>query len=125
MDTTEKSLARVIGALDDAAVQIRELEREAEVLLHQNGDPDGSAENMRRKAEILRDLPDALDGLLEPLGAELCETVEAKCDNLSQRAGAALAQGSLFWMRNLLYPDDYQDGQPNELELFIAQLAHR
>jgi len=117
------ALARVVGALTQTAARIRELEREAGVLLHEQGDPGGSAAKLRRKAELLRDLPDELDGLLDGLDPQTRDRVERKADNLCARASAALGQGSVFWMRNLLYPEDYREGEPNELEHFIAGLA--
>lgn len=125
MPDSRQAMAKVIGLLDDVAVQIRELEREAEVLLHEQGDPEGSAANLRRKAELLRDLPEALDDLFDELDERSCSLLEAKVDSLSARGAAALAQNSPFWMKNLLYPDDYEDGQSNELEAFTAELAGR
>ncbi len=123
MSESNGALARIVGLLDDVAVQVRELEREAEILLHERGDAEGSADNMRRKAELLRDLGETLDEALDGLDGPVRDVVEAKLENLSQRAGMALSQGSVFWMRNLLYPDDYQDGEPNELEEFISMLT--
>jgi hypothetical protein len=120
-DTT--ALARVAGVLADTAARIRELERQAEELLHAQGDPEASAANLRRKAELLRDLPDELDGLLDGLDPQTRDRVERKAENLCARASAALGQGSVFWMRNLLYPEDYREGEPNELERFIAGLG--
>ncbi|WP_051445459.1 hypothetical protein [Desulfocurvus vexinensis] len=123
MNQETTALARVVGALTQAAARIRELEREAEGLLHEQGDPQGAAAKLRRKAELLRDLPDELDGLLDGLDPQTRDRVERKADNLCARASAALGQGSVFWMRNLLYPEDYREGEPNELERFITSLG--
>lgn len=123
MSGASEALAKVVGVLDDVAVQIRELEREAETLLHEQGDSEGSAANLRRKAELLRDLPDAVDDLLAGLDDAAREAVEEGVDGFSTRGGMALGQGSVFWMKNLLYPEDYKDGDPNDLERFIAGLV--
>lgn len=123
MDQETTASARVVGALTRTAARIRELEREAEALLHEKGDPQGSAAKLRRKAELLRDLPDELDGLLDGLDQRTRGLVERKAENLCARASAALGQGSVFWMRNLLYPEDYAEGEPNELERFITSLG--
>lgn len=117
------ALAGVVGVLTQAAARIRKLEREAQELLHEQGDPQGAAAKLRCKAALLRDLPDEMDGLLDGLDPQTRDRVERKADNLCARASAALSQGSVFWMRNLLYPEDYREGEPNELERFIAGLA--
>lgn len=123
MDQTNSTAAEVVSRLDDIAVQIRTLEAEAEILLHEQNDPDGSEANMRRKAELLSELPDVVDDYLDALAPAVREKVENGVDRFSQRAMMALNQGSVFWMRNLLYPDDYQQGQPNDLERFIESIA--
>lgn len=123
MTHVKSTLAEVIGLLDDVAVQIRALEAEAEVLLHDRDDPERSAANMRRKAELLGELPELLEPKLEGLDAELREDIEDAADGFAQRGMMALGQGSVFWMRNLLYPEDYKDGDPNDLERFIGRLA--
>jgi len=123
MSETNTPKAAVVSRLDDIAVQIRTLEAEADILLHEQNDPAGSEANFRRKAELLSELPEAVDEFLDDLEPDLRERVEAGVDRFSQRAMMALNQGSVFWMRNLLYPDDYKDGQPNDLERFIATVA--
>ena len=123
MTTNDTALAVVIGLLDDVAVQIRALEAEAELLLHEQNDPEGSEANMRRKAELLGELPDTLESALDGLDEDVRERVERAADGFSRRGMMALEQGSVFWMRNLLYPEDYKDGEPNDLERFTAGLA--
>ena len=39
-------------------------------------------------------------------------------------AGKALDLGSVFYMKALLYPEDYADGDNNDLENFIVQLEN-
>lgn len=125
MTKEREALARVVGLMDDVAVQVRALEAEAEILLHEQGDPDGAAANLRRKAELLAGLPDVVEPYLDGLAPAARERVENGAGNFAGRALPALAQGSVFWMRNLLYPEDYADGDPNDLERFIAALAGR
>ncbi|MBU1002134.1 MAG: hypothetical protein KKE73_06390 [Proteobacteria bacterium] len=125
MNDQPTALAGIVSRLDDIAVQIRTLEAEAEILLHTHNDPDGSEANMRRKAELLSEIPEVLEPLLGDLDGELRAKVESGADGFAQRGMMALNQGSVFWMRNLLYPDDYEQGQPNDLERFISELVGR
>ena len=123
MSNSDTALAAVISLLDDVAVQIRALEAEAELLLHEQDDPEGSAANMRRKAELLSELPDTLEPAMKGLDKKLRDKVERAADGFSRRGMMALEQGSVFWMRNLLYPEDYTEGEPNDLEQFVDDLA--
>ncbi|BBD06847.1 hypothetical protein [Desulfovibrio ferrophilus] len=125
MSDSHTALAGIVSRLDDIAVQIRTLEAEAEILLHEQNDPAASEYNMRRKTELLSELPEVVESLTDDLDEEMRNAVEDGVDGFAQRAMMALGQGSVFWMRNLLYPDDYEQGQPNDLERFIAGLAGR
>lgn len=125
MNDSHTALAGIVSRLDDIAVQIRTLEAEAEILLHRHNDPQGSEANMRRKAELLSELPEVVGPLLDELDQETRARVEHGADGFARRAMMALNQGSVFWMRNLLYPDDYKPGQPNDLERFISALLDR
>lgn len=123
MDGTHTTAAEVVSRLDDIAVQIRTLEAEADILLREHNDPAGAEANFRRKAELLSEMPDSVEDHLEGLAPALREKVEEGVDGFAQRAMMALNQGSVFWMRNLLYPEDYKEGQPNDLERFIESIA--
>ena len=117
------ALAEVMGRLADVAVQIRDLEAEAAIFLHQHHDSEASTANMRRKAELLAEMPDMLESCLEGLAPKVRERVERGAEGFARRGLAALEQGSVFWMRNLLYPEDYAEGEPNDLERFITSLV--
>ncbi len=122
MLTEKEALARVRGVLDDVAARIRALEADSLAML-EKGDAEASASNMRAKAELLAELPELLDPFMYGLGPEARGRVERDAEGFSLRAMAALEQGSVFWMRNLLYAEDHVEGRPNDLELFAASLA--
>lgn len=117
------ALERVISQLDDIAVQIRALEAEAEIFLHEQNNPEAAADNMRQKAKLLAEMPQTIDSDLKEIAGAMKEIISDAVTSYSRRGQAALKQDSVFWMRNLLYPEDYVQGAPNDLEEFIAELA--
>lgn len=87
-----------------------------------NGDKDGYASNMVEKAIKLKDL----DRLAKPRLKDLPEGVRREVENriarFSSGAATALSLESLFYMSALLYPDDYKEGEPDNLERLIMEL---
>ena len=80
---------------------------------------------MVAKAEIIRRLPQEFQrefsGKAPPVRAAW-ERVVSRLHDFAGGAENALAIGSPFYMSALLYPDEHQPGQPNNLELLIAEL---
>ncbi len=107
--------------LAERAAHIRRMEQEALRRLEQ-GDEAAYRRLMRQKAELLAALPkDALPLLreMEP-GAR-----SAALDRLmafARGAANALSLNSVFYMSALLYPEAHREGEPNDLEAFIASL---
>ena len=58
---------------------------------------------------------------LEP---ELAQLLKNQTGAFSFSAGKALDLNSVFYMSALLYPEDYADGDTNDLENFIIQLEN-
>ncbi|MFW5499313.1 MULTISPECIES: hypothetical protein [unclassified Maridesulfovibrio] len=104
--------------LESIAKQIREIEAEAHKVLYDNNDDAGYKELMRRKAMVLAGLFDEIAPLTESVQNEVKERIE----RFSLSASQSLEVGSVFFMSALLYPDDYKDGDPNDLELFAAKV---
>jgi hypothetical protein len=109
-----------------AARHIRELEAEALGALHGAGDTAAHREGLTRKCLILEALPEeaagvlaaAKDGPQAPDAADVA-AFTAGLESFAHRAGQALSLESVFFMGALLYPEDYQEGQPNDLERFL------
>ncbi|MGE4297329.1 MAG: hypothetical protein AB7E47_04800 [Desulfovibrionaceae bacterium] len=107
----------------NAAAAIRTLETEALDALHIRHDKDTHRAKLLAKCDVLMDLPLEAAALTAALTPAEKERVDAKLDNLAARAGQATSIGSVFYMGALLYPDDYTDGEPNELEKFCDTIA--
>ena len=119
-------MSSVQTLLTQAAETIRTLEREAQEALHGQGDKEAYTAKLTEKCHILLDLGDRLEEPLEAVrGKDSAEAarIEAQLDSYAQRANAALSLKSVFFMAALLYPDDYKDGEPNDLERFVESLG--
>jgi hypothetical protein len=98
------------------------MERRAVELLADGGMDEYGA-LMRKKARLLADLPADGKPLLDTLPPALRVQAEKKLRRFSESAQTALSLDSVFFMSALLYPDDHQPGQPNNLEIFLAELC--
>lgn len=110
------------AALDmawDGARRIRELEKTALSALHDAGDVTAHRAGLTEKCVLLTSLPEEVEAQLpDPAtaaGAAFAEGLE----DFARRAGMALSLESVFFMGALLYPEEYQDGEPNDLERFL------
>lgn len=110
-----------VGLLQQAARQVRDLEAEAQKVLQENNDVEAYTKCLTEKCLLLMDLPDAVAGAAFS-DTEQEKIIKKTLAGMAKRAGQALDLDSRFYMWNLLYPDDYQPGQLNELELFIKEL---
>jgi len=113
----------VSAALDmvrETAREIRRLEAEAHNALHSRGDKAAHRANLVEKCELLADLPERVEPLLKG-DAPAARTLREGLQDFARRANMALDVDSVFFMGALLYPDDYQDGEPNDLERFLTR----
>ncbi|HAS90674.1 MAG TPA: hypothetical protein DCS48_15460 [Desulfovibrio sp.] len=113
--TTYKYLADL---LDQVAVEVREIEALGRKALYGDNDDDVYRELMRRKAMKLSGLAKEAESLTKSVKAEVAERIE----RFSLSASQSLEIGSVFFMSALLYPDDYKEGEPNDLEIFAAEV---
>ena len=80
---------------------------------------------MVAKAEIIRQLPQEFQQAFpgkDPAVRAAWERIMSRLRDFAAGAENALAVGSPFYMSALLYPDEHQPGEPNNLELLIAEL---
>jgi hypothetical protein len=108
--------------LRDRIRQVREAEESALALLHEQGDEAGYRDGMRHKAEILARLASDADSFLDEVSLVTRPLIEHRLGMFAQSAKRSLEIGSVFYMSALLYPEDHQPGQPNELETWLASL---
>jgi hypothetical protein len=115
----------LLASLREAAATIRSLEAAAAEAMYERGDEAGYRQHYQEKCELLMDMPERVAPFLTGLEPDLARKIGAEAESYARRAGQALDMDSIFYMYALLYPDDYQDGQPNDLERFIDGVAAR
>jgi len=102
-----------------AARTIRDVEKAAHHALHEVGDEASYRAGMMEKCRLLSGLPEAVsDSLMEAEGAD-ADYFASGLENFARKASQAMSLGSVFYMAALLYPEDYADGDPNDLEEFL------
>jgi hypothetical protein len=113
---------QLLRALEAVSRSIRAIEHDALKAL-EDKDQGAYREKMREKALVLQNIPRAMAPFLERLEPGQREAVASRLDRFARSAGTALKLGSVFYMSALLYPEDYRDGDPNDLERFIAEFG--
>lgn len=114
--------AKLADFLDEKAKQVKAIEAEAEATIHGKGDQAGYEAKMREKAELLSKLSGEAAPLVAALGSGLADAAAERLDGFSGNAAMSLKVGSVFFMSALLYPDEHKAGEPNNLELFAAEV---
>jgi hypothetical protein len=115
-DSDKQKLGQAVAMLRTAGEAVRDIEKRAHDALHDRGDETGYRKLMREKCQILMDLPQAGQALLAGAKGAVCDDLRAELASFAARAGKAVQIGSVFYMAALLYPDDYKDGDQNDLE---------
>ncbi len=109
--------------LEERCATLRDIESEARRAIQHDNDPDHYRELMRHKAEILAALENDVTPYFPALPADLAARAQKRIGRFSASAANALALNSTFYMSALLYPEGHQEGQPNDLEEFVVELA--
>lgn len=115
---------QLLDDLRQAAGRIRQVEAEARTAA-EGGDEARYRQLYTEKVDILLGLPDLVEPHLATLPESLAERLADEAKGFATRAGRARALNSIFYMYALLYPDDYREGDPNDLERFIDRLESR
>jgi hypothetical protein len=71
---------------------------------------------------LLMELPELVDPFSDGMAKNVRAEIEVGLNSFARRAAQALELSSLFYMSALLYPEDYREGDRNDLELFIERL---
>lgn len=111
----------LVVILTSTADEVSRREATAKALLHENYDRQGYHDQLRQKAMVLSELAEKV-GACDDLPPQLKTLVQERIGSVSFEADRALRLDSVFYMAVLLYPEDYQEGDPNELENFINSL---
>jgi hypothetical protein len=115
----KSNLAETLGMVCE---KVRELESRAEHELHRS-EPTVSADMLRKKAELLAELPRRVAPYLYELPEDEREDVEERVEDFAANARRSLEIGSRFFMANLLYDEDHESGNPNNLEALHRKVA--
>lgn len=112
----------LIAFIEDKIAQSAAIEARAKTLLHDNADQEGYRQAMVSKAQLLANLARDAAPKLMSLPVSMRPAIEHRLDMFSQSAKRSLEIGSVFYMSALLYPDEHKPGEPNNLELWLADL---
>ncbi|MBO4334712.1 MAG: hypothetical protein J5846_02615 [Desulfovibrio sp.] len=116
------SLTQVLTWLHQRHDQVMAEEQQAKDLLA-GGDQGGYSQHMHRKAELLASLAKDAREVLGTLPDEnLRQEILRSLLRFSQSAAYGLKLDSLFFMSALLYRDDHQVGEPDNLLVYLQEL---
>jgi len=124
-DKIREGVAGVVDVLEQVAREIRELESEARDALYNRNDKATYRRKMEAKAVLLIDLHERTEEAVSALKGDLRRELQKGIENFAHRGEKALETASLFYMYALLYPEDYIEGEPNDLERYISDLRQR
>lgn len=71
---------------------------------------------------LLMELSELADPFYGGMATDARTEIKAGLTSFERRAAQAYELSSIFYMSALLYPDDYKEGERNDLELFIDRL---
>lgn len=114
----------VLEFLTASCHHIRQCESDAKQALDA-GKVDEYRAIMLEKARYLSKLPHAGEASVATLPLPLREEVAGQLRSFGASAMNALSVNSVFYMSALLFPDDYVEGSPNNLEIFTENIRTR
>ncbi|MGC9196369.1 MAG: hypothetical protein ACP5IL_13085 [Syntrophobacteraceae bacterium] len=117
-----QKLFQAVAALKKNAQRIRRLEAQAREALFVEDDPAAYREKLKEKTMLLMELPELIGPFCQDLDKEAARQIDKGLESFAMRAQRAMELSSVFYMNALLYPEDYREGDPNDLEVFIKRL---
>jgi hypothetical protein len=109
--------------LEERCQLIRRLEAEAREELLTERHVDRYRRIMLQKACVLSALPEEAENFVRALPDPLRLQVAQRLSAFQRSADTAMELDSVFFMSALLYPEEYKEGDPNDLESVAAQVA--
>ncbi len=111
-----------VSTLQSAAEKIRRIEDEAREALFTRDDPETHRQKLQEKTMLLMELPELAGPFYDGMAKDVRAEFEKGLNSFAMRAEQAWELSSIFFMSALLYPEDYREGDRNDLELFIDRL---
>ncbi len=116
-------ISEIISTLQDKAKLVREIEDRAQEALEKDEPVNQYNDILFEKAELLHQLPDFVSSQIENLPEDLQNELQTRLERFASSAEQAMEVNSPFFMKMLLYPEDYQEGKNNDLEELIQYLV--
>jgi hypothetical protein len=117
--------AAVLAAwLEERRRSIADCELRARSALYVDKDEQSYRELMTARARQIAALAEDSASLVAALPDPLRQDAAAALALFSEGAEASLRIGSVFYMYALLYPDGHKEGEPDNLQRLIAELAY-
>jgi len=120
--TQRENTSSAVSALQSAAERIRRIEDEAREALYTRNDPEAHRQKLQEKTMLLMELTELVAPFCDGMAKDARAEFETGLNSFAMSAAQALELSSIFYMSGLLYPDDYKEGDRNDLELFIDRL---
>ena len=89
------------------------------------GDVEAFRDVMHEKAMVLAGMAREGEPHIVALPERMREKARLRLARFTASAENALALDSVFYMSALLFPDEYRDGEPNDLELFRDEIRNQ
>jgi len=120
--TPRENISNAVSALQSAAERIRRIEDEAREALFIRDDSETHRQKLEEKTMLLMELPELAGPFREGMAKDVRAEFETGLNSFAMRAAQAWELSSIFYMSALLYPEDYREGDRNDLEFFIDRL---
>ena len=112
-----------IEALEKVARAIRKLEGEAAHALYTDNNKAGYVAKLHEKTKMLIGLPELVAEMVATMPLPLQRFLKDRLGGMAFSAEKAMRLDSIFYMSALLYPEEYRDGDLNDLENLIGWLS--
>lgn len=119
---TQAKATNMQDFLQQACQTVRDLEGKAAQALA-NNETDKYREFMLEKAKFLASLDRLSQDFLPTLPQNRQADAADRLRRFASSATTAISLNSVFYMSALLYPEDYVQGKPNDLEVFTADFC--
>ena len=112
----------IVIFLDEISAKINDCERNAKKFISE-GNNDAYITTMHQKAEIIAELPidiKKFDG--SDIPASMRKFISEKISSFSASAKTAIKLQSNWYMSQLLFNEDYKEGDLNNFDLFVQEV---
>jgi len=121
--SSSTALTSLLNWLRQRHTEIKKCEDKALAALYDAKDEPAYRDLMWERSGMIESLGRNAAKYITALPLPLREEVREQLDGFAQGARNALKLNSVFYMSALLYPDEHQEGEPDNLEILINELA--